>query len=193
MPVGQIDENGIVPIFGDGGIGNPEVGDGRLIPVLIIDCSTHSDLYNLILIHEETPPGDVTIKWGRRLFDKRHAYLTLEFTSPIKTTATFRFLLAKQAGLVDGIIRSRGVYLQPLQSGSKVIAGIQKPKLLVEIPSSATFPGWPELHRSATQKRYRKEGASRSQAAVLTKEHLARVADLWAQRMNRGERGRDNP
>lgn len=186
MPIVKIDLGKSVPIVGDGGIGDPRFGDGRIIPVLVIDCVEHRALYELIFLHEKTPPGDVLATWGRKIFNKKNVYLSLEFQQPVRTHVSFRFSLDRQAGLVDGIIRSRGVYLQPIESGRTVSEGLGKAKIVVEIPPTATFPEWPALHHRATVSAYRKNGATRKQANELAKQHIARFAEIWGGRQRRG-------
>ncbi|MDP2820226.1 MAG: hypothetical protein Q8O29_18510 [Polaromonas sp.] len=185
MLKGKLDSKRFVPIVSDGGIGHPDIADGRIIPVLVIDCVNHPQLYDLILIHEHTPPGDVIIKWGRNLFHKKHAYLTLEFQQPVKNSITICFALSNQTILVDGIIRSRGVYLQPLQSGCKVSDGLQKPKILIEVPPSATFPSWDKLHRAALLKRYAGTGLSNAQLKELVEQRMQHSAELWMARRSK--------
>lgn len=171
-----------VSIVADGAIAHPDIGEGRIIPVLIIDCSENQQFCELVLIHESTPPGDVIAKWGRNLFGIKYAYLTLEFQSPVRNNLRIRFSLEKQAGLVAGIIKARGVYLLPSQFGQKVSEGMDKPKILVEVSPAATFPGWDKLHYDAIFRRYKKSGAPRSKAKELTLAHLARVNELWSVR-----------
>ncbi|MFZ2406775.1 MAG: hypothetical protein WAW41_16695 [Methylobacter sp.] len=182
MTIGKVKLRDIVPIVGDGAIANPDFGDGRFIPVLIVDCCNHSALLDLILIHSETPPGDVVAKWGRRRFEKKHIYLTLDFKRPVETSASFCFNVAKQSILVDWIRNARGVYLQPTESGSKVSEGINSPKISVEIPSSATLPDWEEIYRDSLIKRYVKSGFSKTQAKEAAIQHLARSRELWTKR-----------
>lgn len=185
MRIERVNARNIVPIVGDGAIAHPGWGDGRLIPVLVIDCTEHPQLYDLILV-PHTPPGDVAATWFRLMFDKKHVFLEFDFERPVKTSATFRFRLDKQAGLVDGIMRARGVYLQPLQSGRRVTEGLDKPKILVEVAGSATFPGdWMTLYRSVIVKRYRQPGAPRREALRLAEAHLKTAAELWAKRMRK--------
>jgi hypothetical protein len=183
MRIQKIDKKLIVPIVGDGAIAIHGLADGRMIPVLVIDCGLHAPLYDSILIHESTPPGDVDVTWFHRILGRKHAYLRLEFRRPVETTVIFCFQLPKQAILVDGIIRARGVYLQPLQSGRTVSEGLHQPRILVEIPSGAIFPEWTEMHRSVLAKSYRKLGASRREALKLAQEHLKNNAEIWSKRM----------
>lgn len=168
----------LVPIVGDGVIGDPTFVDGRLIPVLILDCSQHQLLEDLILAHKDTPPGDVTTVWSRKLFSKKEVFLTFEFHRPVETSATIAFDVSTKGGLVDCIINVRGVYLQPLTSGSKVTEGMGKPKILVEVPPTTTFPGWKEIYLRSVEKYYRKRGLPKAQALSAAKDHIARIRNI---------------
>lgn len=183
MTIGKIDIRHLVPIVGDGAIAHPDIGEGRLIPVLIVDCENHPALLDLILIHADTPPGDVVVRWGRRIFDKKNVYLTLDFARPVLTSASLCFNVAKQGGLVDWIINARGVYLQPSASGTKVSEGIDQPKIVVEIPPETTLPRWESIYRNSVIRTYRKGGCTRAEAKEATAQHLARLRELSAKRM----------
>lgn len=183
MKIGKIELRQIVPIVGDGAIAHPDIGEGRLIPVLIVNCENHTALHDLILIHDDTPPGDVVVRWGQRVFDKKHIYLTLDFARPVATSVSLCFDIAKQGGLVDWIINTRGVYLQPSASGMKVLEGIDQPKIIVEIPPGTTLPGWESIYRNSVIRNYRKNGCTRAEAKEATAQHLARLRELSAKRI----------
>lgn len=183
MPIGKIERRHLVPIIGDGAIADPDIGEGRLIPVLIVDCESHPALYDLILIHADTPPGDVVVRWGRRILDKKNVYLTLDFARPVATSASLCFDVEKQGGLVDWIIKTRGVYLQPSASGTKVLEGLEQPKIVVEIPPETTLPGWESIYRNSVIRTYRKSGCTRAEAREAAAQHLARLRELSAKRM----------
>lgn len=182
MKIGRHRLQHIIPIVGDGGIGNPDLGDGRIIPVLILDCENHSAFRDLILIHSDTPPGDVVATWRRHLFDNKQVYLTLDFKRPVETSVSLCFDVAKKGGLVDWIMYARGVYLQPMESGAKVSEGINRPKIIVEIPPSATLPGWEKIYRNSLVKSYVKSGCARGQAKEAAAQHLTRLRELWSMR-----------
>lgn len=168
----------LVPIVGDGAIGSPDLADGRLIPVLILDCNNHKALEDLILAHKDTLSGDVTSLWGWKILSKKQVFLTFNFHRPVETSATLAFDVTKQGGIVDWIINVRGVYLQPLSSGMKVSDGIEKPKILVEVPPEATFPSWKSIYRRSLEKSYTKRGLSRNQAKTATDQHLERTREI---------------
>lgn len=167
-----------VPIVGDGAIGDPAFGNGRIIPVLIVDCSAHPPLEDLILAHRDTPPGDVRTAWSWHLLSKKKVYLTFEFERPIETAVTLTFDVAKQGGIVDCIINVRGVYLQPLSSGKKVSEGMQSPKILVEVPPSSTFPTWKDTYRRSVERAYLERGLSKKQAKFAAEEHIKRQREI---------------
>ncbi len=173
-----------VPIIADGAIATTRVGEGRLIPALILDCDENRALHDLIVIHEDTPPGDVTVTWGRASrFDKSTVLLVLEFKKPVHTKAVLSFNVAKQGGVVDAIIHARGVYLQSKDFGQTVSSGLNNPKILVEIPASATFPDWNSLYQDALVRQFRRHGFSRKEAKQAAAEHISRLRELWHSRM----------
>jgi hypothetical protein len=100
----------------------------------------------------------------------------------METVGCVAFDVDSQGGLVEWIINARGVYLQPLSSGPVVSVGLDKPKILVEVPASATFPIWKDLHRKSLERQFIKRGFSRSQAREAAREHLARMHDMQFRR-----------
>jgi hypothetical protein len=173
-----VHEKKLVPIVGDGAIGNPDWADGRLIPVLILDCKDHKALENLILSHKGIPPGDVTVMWGWKLFSKKQVFLSFKFHRPVETSVTVGFDVAQKGSVVDWIINVRGVYLQPLSSGKKVSEGLENPKILVEVPSEATFPNWKDIYSRHLEKLYVKRGLPRSQAKKAVNQHLESARNI---------------
>lgn len=172
------------PIVADGAIATTRVGEGRLIPALILDCDENRSLHNLIVIHTDTPPGDVTVTWGRpSRFDKSTVYLVLEFKRPIAAKSVLAFNIAKLGGVVDAILHARGVYLQSKDFAHTVSSGLNNPKILVEIPSSAVLPDWDRLYQDALVKQFRHHGFSRKEAKQASIEHMSRFRELRHGRM----------
>ena len=170
----------LVPIVGDGAIGHPDIGDGRLLPVLILDCSEHKPLYDAILAQdrEGAPPGDVTTAWSWGRFSKKQVGLHFDFERPVETSARVLFDVSTQGPLIDWIINARGVYLQPLSSGKSVSQGLSNPKMLVEVTPASTFPGWKGMFRRSVEKQYRKSGLTRAEAKEATDQHLKRMHEF---------------
>lgn len=178
----KINDKDLVTIVSDGMIGNPGVQSGRLVPVLVIDCARHPSLEALIQMHKDTPPGDVMCSWGWNRFSKKNVYLVLRFKQPVEAHATIPFQVARQGVLVESILNARAVYLQPLTSGSKVSEGIERPKIIVEVPASASFPVWQDLYRHELEGQYRSNGLPRAQARIAARDHLALIRDVQLRR-----------
>jgi hypothetical protein len=178
----KFDKMEVITVVSDGMIGRPDIQSGRLIPVLVIDCARHPALEALIHAHKDTPPGDVVCSWGWNRFSKKNVYLRLRFKQPIETSATIPFQVLKQGVVVESILNARAVYLQPLTSGNRVSEGIEKPKIIVEIPASASFPIWQDVYRRELEGQYRSKGLSRTQAKSAVKEHLGFLRDIQFRR-----------
>jgi hypothetical protein len=178
----KVDDTELVTVVSDGMIGRPDLQAGRLIPVLVIDCARHPALEALIHAHKDTPPGDVVCSWGWNRFSKKNVYLRLGFKQPVETTATIPFQVSKQGVLVESILNARAVYLQPLTSGGRVSEGIVKPKIIVEIPASASFPIWQDIYRRELEGQYRSKGFARARAKTAATEHLALLRDVQLRR-----------
>lgn len=184
MSLGKINLSSIVPIVGDGAIADPEIGDGRLIPVLILDCDLRTDVLDMVLLHmDNTPPGDVHVRWGVHAFSKKIIYLTLDFKKPMPISIALEFNVSTMGGLVDFIIGARAVYLQPKDSGARVSEGMNKPRIIVEIPPATKLKGWDGIYSDSLIKIYRKLGASRREAKQAAVEHIARLKEFGAKRM----------
>ena len=178
----KIDDKNLLPIVADGMIGHPGIQSGRLVPVLVVDCARHPALETLIHAHKDTLPGDVVTSWGWNRFSKKNVYLTLRFKQPVETEATVAFQVSTQGILVESIIVARAVYLQPLSSGSRVSEGLDNPKVIVEVPASATFPVWDSVYRKSLRAKYRERGLSKSEANAAVEEHLALTRDFQLRR-----------
>jgi hypothetical protein len=179
----KLDESLIVPIVGDGAIATCDTGEGRSIPVLIVDCENHKEVLNLVHLHAESPPGDVVCTWG---INKKNAVLLLSFSKPAELTFGLMFDLQSQAGLADGVVQAQGVYIQPSVFGMRVAEGLDNPKILVEVSPQTKLPDWDERLSKAMSHRMRSYGMSRRQAKNAAKEYFKRTRELWTFRMRAG-------
>lgn len=174
----KVDSKTLVPIIADGMIGHPGIQSGRLIPVIVIDCAQHLAIEAAIHAHKDTPPGDVVSTWGWNRLSKQYVYLTLNFQQPVVTLGTIPFLVSKQGVLVESIINARAVYLQPLTSGARPSMGLDKPKIIVEVPASASFPIWGDLYSRELEKQFRTKGLSKVQAKLAAQDQLKFIRDI---------------
>ncbi|MDG9757817.1 hypothetical protein N7365_06865 [Pseudomonas sediminis] len=173
-----------IPLVSDGAIASPDIGDGRLIPVLILDCSNHPAFLNLVRVHQQTPPGDVISRWGYGRFNKRFVTLNLRFLKPVELEASIRFDLRMQPALADSIVQAKSVYLQPLESGSRVIEGMDKPKIVIEIPPQTKLPNWDAMLLKQIEIKMKKDGMSRRSVKSAARQHLERIREFTGKRIS---------
>jgi hypothetical protein len=181
----NIPDSTIIQIVHEGAIAIHGIGEGRMIPVLVVDCSQKIELLDLIYAHKELPPGDVTVTWCMPKNDKNKVSLYLEFSKPSAVNALLQFDIEKQGGVVDGILHANALYLQPTESGKRVIDGLENEKILAEIPDTGFFPMWEKLYTETLIKVFKRYGFSRSEAKIATEQHKKMLRDIWVRRMKR--------
>jgi hypothetical protein len=178
-----IADSKILEIVADGAIASHHTADGRLIPVLIVNNSNNDDLNNLIKIHEDTPPGDAESMWAKMRFNSKVIYLVVKFKKPLEVEMSVEFNLSQHNILVDGIVHSKGVYLQPGNNGDNVSDNINAPKILVEIPAGSTIVNWDKTLKKILVKKLIEKGFTKKEALVASTEHIARRRELWGARL----------
>lgn len=157
-------------IVGDGAISSQLVGDGRLIPILIVDTATRPDVEELVRVHEHISPGDCSGQWARNLDEQDQAVLVLKFSRPIETTVAIAFDMPKQSILVDMILISQALYFQPGRPGDRPMNTQGASKILVEATRTGFEDVWEKWLRHSLKKMFRKEGLSRPNARYATEE-----------------------
>jgi hypothetical protein len=153
-----------VPIVADAAIATGIIGDGRLIPLIILDTSERHDLEELIRVHQYVRPGDVLSQWATIEDGSGRIGLLLAFEKPMAMRALIVFEMTKYGGLIDQIIRTKGLYVQAGKSGDRLIHDTERPKLILEIPDTGFSRIWDDLFYRSVVKGMRESGLSRSEA-----------------------------
>ncbi|MFC2039317.1 hypothetical protein ACFLST_00795 [Chloroflexota bacterium] len=169
----------------DGLVTSRTLADGRPIPILLIDCSSRPDIEDLISSHDYIASDDVKIQWGRSSKNTDVVVLVLSFERPSNCTAVIEFDIVKHGGTVDQIMRCEAVFLQSAKEGERVVSTLDKPKMVVEVPSKQTLAQWNAVLFKVLESDGIKKGMSKKQA----KEHSRGVIREWRkfgeQRFNR--------
>ncbi len=171
-------------IVGDGGLLAQSIGEGRLIPAIIIDIEDDKEISELIQLHKGMPPGDAQLQWSMpiSLFAPKLVYLTIEFVKPMKVRFGIEFELLKQHAIVDGIIQSRAFYLMTGKSSDKVSQNIAN-CILIEVPNMDFDKKWISVLSDTLHRKYRNMGVSKKDAKNLAMEHIKSMRDLWKLRI----------
>jgi hypothetical protein len=158
-----------------------------MIPLLILDTSKRPDVEDMVKAHHlMEAQGDVKAQWGRpdTLFDKSIVSLILTFEKPSYCLIILRFDIRKYGGLVDQIIRSQGLYIQPGRPGDRLSTTFNNPRVLAEVPSREFQSEWDRMLRKAMRKRFQSEhGMSRSEARLATDRFITEWRDLSSKRI----------
>jgi len=175
-----------VPIVSDGAIATRGYGDGRLLPVLILDTSSRPDIDALILAHRDLGPGDATSVWGRpSRFNSDTLRLMLRFTNPSECIILLDFDPVRHGGIVDQIVQTEGMYLLAGRPGDRLRSMIDHPKVSIEIPTKEFRPVWEQMFRNAMFKDFRKAGMRRAEARRATDSVIRGWREVGSKRMRR--------
>ena len=151
-------------IVADAAIATRNLGEGRLIPLVILDTTERPDIEELIHIHEYITPGDVDSQWGKLKNMEGTVALILSFKRPSELTIIIDFDIVKQGILVDQILTSNGLYIQAGRDGDRFKTNPDAKKILTEIPNTGFRKIWDQLFHRNIMKDMRKNGLGRQQA-----------------------------
>jgi hypothetical protein len=153
-----------VRIIADAALATGGVGDGRLIPLVILDTGERPDLEEFIRVHQYFPPGDVDSQWGKLRHSTGTVALILSFKRPAELVAILEFDIVKQGCLVEQILIANGLYLQAGREGDRLLKNPDAPKVLLEIPDTGYRQYSDHTFHQHIMKHMRKRGLSRRQA-----------------------------
>ncbi len=163
----------IVEIVGDGLIGTASVGDGRMLPVLIIDTSSRSDLEEYFRIHAGCVAGDARVQWAH-IPDQDTAILMLSIERPLVMKIYIAFRLTKRHGiLVEQILSVNGVYLLPGRHGDRLGSTLERHRVLFEVPDTGFRRTWDKIFLKHTARALRDKGLARSRSKEAAREVIA--------------------
>ncbi len=179
----EIQEEGLMSL--------PEIGEARLIPVLVVNSKYSNKLKELIHIHQTTPPGDAVSYWSRptsSLFFRAESwYLHIEFSLPMKYEFQVKFNLYENYSLIDAVMMSQAVHLSYGNKGDK-ISKIDNEKILVEIPEDeATLKLWNKRLDSVLKKKFNKLGYPKDIIGKEVVNHKKEMRDFLLMNMNSDE------
>ncbi len=167
-----------VPIVGDGAIATVTLGEGRMIPVLIIDTSERPDVEDLIKAQEQQPQGDVQSQWGRLSRSKSHVSLVLVFQRPSNVLLILEFDAVRQGILIESILTSKALYIQPGRMGDRLSSTLDNSRILVEVPERGFWQEWRNIWHRKLEKYFRKEGLKRSDAREAARTAISQVREI---------------
>jgi hypothetical protein len=182
-PIGIGHEGFPVPIVSDAAVATTNVRDGRLIPVLILDTSDREDIGDLIRLHRRFGQGDVTVQWGKIDDKTENVALFLSFKRPVEAVCILKFDVDKQGGLIDAILLTNSLQLQSSIYGSRFIAALDAPRIIIEIPDTGFSKEWAEISFKSYVRRFRSAGLTRTKAKLAAREAIGKWQEIISLRM----------
>ncbi len=167
LPITQPEQAKPIPIVSDGLVATEAVGEGTLLPLVILDTSSRPDVEGVMLAHKHLGEGDVRSYWPipHSWFRKRSMCLVMEFLRPSRCVAILEFDLEQQGVLIDQILHAEGLWIQLGRPGDRPGTSLDKPKLLVGVPLNREFRrAWGPMFEKAMIRRFRGQGLSRARA-----------------------------
>ncbi|WP_327696948.1 hypothetical protein [Streptomyces sp. NBC_00459] len=161
------------------------VGDGRLIPVLIVDTTARPDLDELVRVHQYVSSGDCKSQWGTTLGGENQVLLHLEFIRPAPMTVTLGIDVASRGILIDSILMTQALYLLPGRPGDRFMTKQNDPRVLLEIPRGDFVVVWEKILRSVMRKKFRDRGFDRPGARAATEEFILKMRELTGFRLKK--------
>lgn len=166
-------------IVSDAAIATGGVGDGRLIPLVIVDTSDRPDVEELVRVHQHLPPGDVACQWGHRKGAADHLIsLVLRFVRPAEVLLLLEFDIVRQGGIVDQIVTGKGLYLQPGRDGDRLSSNPGAPKILIEVPDTGFKDTWDDMLYKQLTRDFKRRGLSRHQAKAAARNFIREWRDF---------------
>lgn len=170
-----------VSIVGDAAIAMRGVGEGRMIPLVILDTSERPEIVEYMRIHQFAGLGDVKVTWGQALNREDCVSLMLNFVRPMEFSFAILFELRRaHAILVEGILRSGSLYLQAGSKGDRISHTLHEPRVLIEVPDTGFRPRWEKICLTYLVRKIRASGFDRQEAKRLALEQYRTLREMIA-------------
>lgn len=162
-------------------ISSIHIANGKNIPVIILDTTNDSEIENAIALHKDINRGRVSTIWGKSLDDKK-IILSIDIIEPAPTKFNIIFDIVSYYGIIDSIINTQLVYIQPGKIGDKLQTTMSAPRLQLEVPSTHFYDEWYKLYIKNLSRYYRhKYGMSNKvakQATIDLYEEMGKIRDF---------------
>lgn len=174
-------EKDALRIVADGAIAHPGIGEGRLIPLVIVDTSARPDLEEFIRVHQFVSAGDVKCQWGQVIGHEDTVALILSFSRPSELVAIVEFDLERNHGvLVEQVLSAKALYIQAGREGDRLKHDVNLPKVILEVPDLGFRSFWDKIHSRYATAQMRERGLNRADAKRAAKQAIEELRKLAA-------------
>lgn len=159
----NISEKLQLEIISDASISSLHIANGKNIPLIIVNTLAHPEIERAIIAHTSVQNGHISTIWGKSTDDR---FITLQFSlvDPVPKEFFVAFNVEKQGGLVDLIINSQLLYIQPGKPRDRLSNTMSSPRLMIEVPSTHFSSEWKLIFQRVMTKHFRQLGLNRKDA-----------------------------
>jgi hypothetical protein len=177
-----LDKDKFVTIVGDGSISTGKVGEGRMIPLVIVDATDRADLVEMVRLHEQSQ-GDVRLRWASVTDTFEEVVLICKFVRPVEVECVIVFNIDKHGILVDQALAKKALYFQPGAPGDRLKNTWNNPRIIMEMPEMAFRPSWDKMYFKSVVKQLRARGLQKSEANRAAESVIRQLRDVSDFRM----------
>lgn len=179
-------EKDALRIVADGAIAHAGVGEGRPIPLVILDTSGRPDVEEYIRVHQYVRAGDVTCQWGQIIGHDHTVALILSFVRPSELVAIVEFDLQRNHGvLVEQVLSAKALYIQAGREGDRLKYNVNLPKVIVEVPELDFRRYWDKIYQRHLTAKMRELGLSRTDSRRAAKQAIEEMGKVTAVHMHK--------
>lgn len=181
--VEYLDKDRFVSVVGDGAISTGRVGEGRMIPLVIVDARTRPDLLEVVRLNKEGLQGDVRLNWAslNDAFDE--IGLICRFVRPVEAECVVVFNVEKQGILVEQALAQKAMYFQPGAPGDRLKNTWDNPRIIIEIPEMSFRQAWDKIYFKSVVKQLRARGLDRAEAKRGAESVIKQLREFGSFRM----------
>lgn len=161
----------VVEIVSNASIAHENMGDGRNIPLVILDTSNRPDVEILVKNHNSYGQGEVKSTWARFDKNKNMIGLHLVFKKPNECNVLLNFDITVSGVLIDLIMSSQALYIQPGRPGDRLSNTMNAERMVIEIPTDEFRMEWENIYYTQMVKHIKKKHrVSKKKAEKITEE-----------------------
>lgn len=150
-------------LVSDASITSLHIANGKTIPLVILDTTNHQDIEEAISFHSSVQHGHVKTIWGKST-DNKVTCLAVTLIDPVPKEFVIAFDTQKQGGLIDLVVTSQLLYIQPGKPKDRLSNTMDAQRLLVEVPSAHFAEEWKKIFDKIMTKYFKKKGLSKKNA-----------------------------
>ena len=156
----------------------------KKVPIIGLDLSDRPDVEEMILVHQDMPPGDVITQWSVDKYNKNHLVLAFKFERPSRISLYLPLYFNEHSWVIEGIIQTRFILLKSAsaeESTKELIKSLER-SITVEIGASTDIPGdWQKWQLKSIKKQLKKNGLKTKEALNKAKELIHSNREFWAE------------